>query len=216
VYFSHQFILRSFHCSSLTLLSIKNTIYYREAILNPNHSLQKLYLHSNQSNTNINTTFYHDEHFYLKIIIIYFMVYICYDLKNCLKRIDLLIHHIVCLTWGYVNFTYFLGFISFLIMCEGITFAYTFNTFKKQLIYRVIFTSLVRFPAWILTFLMTIYHYHYYFNYTEANNLIILFNSFISCIMILMDCIWFTQNLKKLKQIYKCECECNNLNLIHQ
>ena len=59
VYFSNQFTFRSFHCSSLTLLSLKNTIYYGKSILDPYHSLQTLYLHTNQTN---NATFYsHDD-----------------------------------------------------------------------------------------------------------------------------------------------------------
>lgn len=213
VYFSNQFTFRSFHCSSLALLSIKNTIYYGSSIIDPYHSLQRLYLHSNRNQTDddiLTFNIYRDhENFYLKIIPIYFMVYIVYDLKHCFKRIDLLIHHIVCLTWSYINLTFFLGLISLNILCEGITFAYTLNTLKNQSIYRLIFTSLVRFPVWFLTFFTAI---NIYSSYNETGKSIILFNYIVSCIMILMDCIWFAQNVKKLKQIYKSECD-NNIKI---
>ena len=43
---SNQIIFRSFHCSSLALLSLKNTIHYGLSnLLNPHHSIQRL--HSN-------------------------------------------------------------------------------------------------------------------------------------------------------------------------
>ena len=186
VYFSNQFTFRSFHCTSLALLSLRNTIYYGESILDPYHSLQTLYLHSNQSD---------DEHFYLKIIPIYFMSYIFYDVKHCFKRIDLLIHHIICLIWGYSN-TRFIGFISFNILAEGITFAYIINTVKNQLIYRLIFTFILRFPIWII---MSVYSYS---TYNIVSGFLYSLNYSIISIMILMDCIWFVQNLKKLNQIY--------------
>lgn len=202
LYFLNQFTFRSFHCSSLALLSLKNTIYYGKSILDPHHSLQTIYLHSNQPNTTSNS--YNDQDFYLKIIPVYFIVYIGYDLKHCHKRIDLLIHHTVCLLWGYINITRVIGFISFFILAEGITFAYTINTLKNQLIYRLIFTFFVRFPMWIIG------SYYYDFSYNIHNTLIYLFNHTIIFIMILMDCVWFSQNLKKLKQI--CERECADQN----
>jgi hypothetical protein len=206
LYFSNQFTFRSVHCSSLALLSLKNIIYYGKLILDPYHSLQTIYLYSS---TTSNGYGHEDFHFKcLRIIPVYFIVYIVYDLKHCYKRIDLLIHHTVCLLWWCINITRFIGFISFFILAEGITFAYTINTLKNQLIYRLIFTFFVRFPIWIIG------SYYYYFSYNIHNTLINLFNHTIMFIMILMDCVWFSQNLKKLKQICKreCECECANQN----
>lgn len=206
LYFSNQFTFRSVHCSSLALLSLKNTMYYGKSILDPYHSLQTIHLQSNQLNTTSNG--YGHEDFHLKcltIIPIYFIVYIFYDLKHCHKRIDLLIHHTICLLWVYVNINHLVGFISFNILAEGITFAYTINTLKNQLIYRLIFTFFVRFPIWIISS-----YYYYFFSYNIHNTLIYLFNHTIMFIMILMDCVWFSQNLKKLKQI--CERECADQN----
>lgn len=198
VYFLNQFTFRSFHCISLALLSLKNTMYYGKSIVDPYHSLQTLYLHTNQTN---NVIFYshHDKDFYLKIIPIYFVVYIFYDLKHCNKRIDLLIHHTICLLWGYINITHFIGFISFFILAEGVTFAYAIDK-KNQLIYRLIFTFFVRFPLWIIGLFSFYPSYH-------VDNLIYLFNYTILFTMILMDCVWFTQNFKKLKQMCERECE---------
>ena len=205
LYFSNQFTFRSFHCSSLALLSLKNIMYYGKSILDPYHSLQTIHLQSSQPNTTSNG-YYDGQDFYLKIIPVYFIVYIVYDLKHCHKRIDLLIHHTVCLLWGCINITRVIGFISFFILAEGITFAYTINTLKNQLIYRLIFTFFVRFPIWIIG------SYYYYFSYNIHNTLIYLFNHTIIFIMILMDCVWFSQNLKKLKQICRRECECTDQN----
>lgn len=201
VFFSNPFTFRSFHCSSLALLSLKNTIYYGKSIIDPFHSLQTLYLHTNQSN---NETFYsyHDKDFYLKIIPIYFTVYIFYDLKHCIKRIELFIHHIICLSWAYFSIPYFIGFISFIILAEGVTFAYTINTLKNQLIYRLIFTCFVRFPIWIIALFSFYPIFH-------VDNLIHLFYHIIGFIMVIMDCMWFTQNFKKLKQICDGECMAN-------
>jgi hypothetical protein len=204
VYFSNQFTFRSFHCSSLTLLSLKNTIYYGKSILDPYHSLQTLYLHTNQTN---NATFYshnsHDDNdFCLKIIPVYFVVYIFYDLKHCHKRTELLIHHIVCLLWAYNSIAHFIGFISFIILAEGITFAYTIDKLKNQLIYRLIFTFFVRFPIWTISLFS---FYPVYPIYHVENLYLYVFNIIIFFIMILMDCIWFTQNFKKLKKLCKCE-----------
>ena len=205
LYFSNQFTFRSFHCSSLALLSLKNIMYYGKSILDPYHSLQTIHLQSSQPNTTSNG-YYDGQDFYLKIIPVYFIVYIVYDLKHCHKRIDLLIHHTVCLLWGCINITRVIGFISFFILAEGITFAYTINTLKNQLIYRLIFTFFVRFPIWIIG------SYYYYFSYNIHNTLIYLFNHTIIFIMILMDCVWFSQNLKKLKQICRRERECTDQN----
>jgi len=192
--FSNQFTFRSFHCTSIALLSLKNTMYYGKSMLDPYHSLQTIYLHSS---TTSNGYGHEDFHFKcLRIIPVYFLVYIFYDLKHCHKRFDLLIHHMMCLLWGYINIARFVGFISFFILAEGITFAYTINTFKNQLIYRLVFTFFIRFPIWIIV------SYYYYFSYNIHNTLIYLFNHTIIFIMILMDSIWFSQNLKKLKQLY--------------
>ena len=207
LYFSNQFTFRSFHFSSLALLSLKNTMYYGKSILDPYHSLQTIHLQSNQLNTTSNG--YNDQDFYLKIIPVYFIVYIVYDLKHCHKRIDLLIHHTVCLLWEYINITRFIGFISFFILAEGITFAYTITTLKNQLIYRLIFTFFVRFPIWIIG----LYYYYFSYNvYNTYNTVIYLFNHTIIFIMILMDCVWFSHNLKKLKQIFRRERECTDQN----
>jgi hypothetical protein len=197
VYFSNQFTFRSFHCSSLALLSLKNTIYYGKSIVDPYHSLQTLHSHTNKTNL----TFYShdDEDFYLKIIPVYFVVYIFYDLKHCTKRIDLFIHHIICFLWGYLAFAHLIGFISFIILAEGVTFAYTIGKVRNQLIYRLIFTFFVRFPIWIISLFST-------YPVVHVENLHILFAFTIIFIMILMDCMWVIQNFKKLKQI--CECEC--------
>jgi hypothetical protein len=192
VYFSNQFTFRSFHCSSLALLSLKNTIYYGESIVDPYHPLQTL--HTNQTN---NVTFYshHDKDFYLKIIPVYFLVYLFYDLKHCNKRIELFIHHIVCFLWGYFNFARLIGYISFVMLAEGVTFAYSIGKVRNQLIYRLIFTFFVRFPIWIIC-LFSIYPTH-----QSAEKLPFLFNLTILFIIFLMDCMWFTQYFKKLKQI---------------
>jgi hypothetical protein len=192
VYFSNQFTFRSFHCSSLALLSLKNTIYYGKSIVDPYHSLQTL--HSHTSKTNLTFYSHGDEDFYLKIIPVYFIVYIFYDLKHCTKRIDLFIHHIICFVWGYFSFPHFIGFISFIILAEGVTFAYTIDTLKNQLIYRLVFTFFVRFPIWIIALFSFYPIFH-------VDNLLHLFNNIIVFIMIIMDCMWFTQNFKKLKQI---------------
>ena len=196
VYFSNQFTFRSFHCSSLALLSLKNTIYYGKSIVDPYHSLQTLHSHTNKTNL----TFYShdDEDFYLKIIPVYFLVYLFYDLKHCTKRIELFIHHLVCFLWGYFTFARLIGFISFVILAEGVTFAYSIGKVRNQLIYRLIFTFFVRFPIWIIC-LFSIYPIH------QSEKLLFPFNITSMFIIILMDCMWVTQYFKKLKKI--CECE---------
>ena len=179
VYFLNQFTFRSFHCGSLALLSLKNTMHYGKSILDLNHSLQTIYLqHSNQSSNNTFTNTITSNSYYdynedfnlkcLKIIPIYFVVYIFYDLKHCHKRIDLLIHHTMCLLWAYTNITQFVGVISFIILAEGVTFAYAIDKVKNQLIYRLIFTFFVRFSIWTIS-LFSFYVenvYLYVFNLT--------------------------------------------------
>jgi hypothetical protein len=189
VYFSNSITFRAFHCTFLALLSLKNTIYYGESILDGNSSLQTLYL-TNESITRSLSS--NDEHFYLKLVPLYFTVYIIYDLKHSYKRIDLLFHHLVCILWGFANIRHLIGFMSFTIFAEGITFAYAITIFKNQLIYRLIFTTIIRFPVWLITL------YHLIPNNLDLFNVTILF------MMILLDCVWFNQNYKKLQKI------CNN------
>jgi len=204
VYISNQNIFRSFHCTCLSLLSLKNTMYYGKEILNAANPLQRLYLSSPGSDHQLDEVYniYAHKDFYLKFIVIYFIVYTLYDLIHCYKRIDLLIHHLVCLIWGYVNFIYGIGFISFNILSEGLTFAYNISTFKNQLIYRLLFTCFIRFPVW------TVGGYYYYscrvdssctFFHDEVAD---VFNGICVSCMILMDYLWSKQNYKKLKKIW--------------
>lgn len=188
LYISNNLIFRAFHCTSLALLSLKNTIYYGESVVNCSSSTQTL--HSVFSHF-----YFDDEDFYLKIIPIYFIQYICYDLKNCIKRIDLLVHHIICIAWSLLNFRHRLAFISFAILSEGVTFAYAIHSFKNQLIFRLLFTTIIRFPVW------TVMLYTQYKSYIPGYDLLYYFNEFIASLMILMDCMWFFQNFKKLQKI---------------
>ena len=125
-------------------------------------------------------------------------MYLFYDLKHCTKRIELFIHHLVCFLWGYFTFARLIGFISFVILAEGVTFAYSIGKVRNQLIYRLIFTFFVRFPIWIIC-LFSIYPIH------QSEKLLFPFNITSMFIIILMDCMWVTQYFKKLKKI--CECE---------
>lgn len=192
VYFSNHLTFRAFHCTSLAMLSLKNTIYYGTSIIDRSNSLQTLY--SNESITGLSINY--NEDFYLKITPLYFIFYLMYDLKHSYKRIDLLFHHIVCIVWALTNIRYLVGFISFIIFAEGITFAYAINTFKNQLIYRLIFTTMIRFPVWLITLYYSIPTYPaVVYNFD-------LFNFTIALIMILLDSVWFSQNYKKLEKIY--------------
>jgi len=197
IYISNHLRFRAFHCTSLALLSLKNIIYYGKSIIDHGNPLQTLYSSESKSITGLSIFHYNNEDFYLKITPLYFTVYIIYDLKHSYKRIDLLFHHLVCILWVFANIQNSIGFISFIIFAEGITFAYTINTFKNQLIYRLIFTSIIRFPVWLISL------YHSIPNYPEINNLDLL-NFTILLLMILLDCMWFNQNYKKLQKI------CNN------
>jgi hypothetical protein len=192
IYVSNQMIFRAFHCTSLALLSLKNTFYYGTQIINFHSSLQTLY--SAQPLTLLSSNYY-SEDFYLKIIPVYFILYIVYDLKNCTKRIDLFFHHVVCIIWGLLNFNSRIGLISFAIFPEGVTFAYMISTFKYQLIYRLLFTTIFRFPVW------TIMIYAQYTMYVPRYDFMYVLNETITVIMILMDCVWCFQNYKKLKKI---------------
>jgi hypothetical protein len=194
IYFSNHLTFRVFHCTSLALFSLKNTIYYGKSIIDRSNSLQTL--HSTESITEFSD--YYNEHFYLKIIPLYFVTYLIYDLKHSYKRIDLLIHHLVCILWASANIRDFVGFISFDIFAEGVTFAYAITTLKNQLIYRLIFTIIIRFPIWLTTLYYSIPFYH-----AEVFYKLDLFNFTVLLIMILMDCVWFNQNYKKLEKIFK-------------
>lgn len=201
IYFSNHLTFRAYHCTSLALLSLKNTVYYGKSIIDRSNSIQTLY--SNESITGGALSDYYNENFYLKIIPLYFIVYLLYDLKHSYKRIDLLFHHLVCILWVSANIRYFIGFISFVIFAEGITFAYAITTFKNQLIYRLIFTTIIRFPIWITTLYYSISIYPVVVYPVAIYNLD-LFNFTVVLIMILLDCLWFNQNYKKLEKI------CNN------
>jgi hypothetical protein len=191
VYISNHLTFRAFHCTSLALLSLKNTIYYGKSIIDHSNPLQTLYSTESESITGL-SIFHYNEDFYLKITPLYFILYIIYDLKHSYKRIDLLFHHLVCVLWAFANIRNLIGFMSFIIFAEGITFAYAINTFKNQLIYRLIFTTIIRFPVWLISL------YYSIPNYAAINNLD-LFNFIIVLIMILLDCVWFNQNYKKLQ-----------------
>jgi hypothetical protein len=203
IYFSNHLKFRAFHCTCLTLLSIKNINYYGTSILDRHSSLQTLYSYStrpvtNSSSISISTSSYYSdgEYFYLKIIPVYFVLYIFYDFKHCNKRIDLLIHHLVCVLWALTNIQSNLGLISVCIFAEGVTFAYAIPTFKNQLMYRLFFTTIFRFPVWILI------AYTYYSSDLTVVDLLSLFNYTIIVVMILMDSMWSIQNYKKLQNIF--------------
>jgi len=192
-YIVNQNIFRAFHCTSLALLSLKNTIHYGGTLLlDVENPIQKIYSNSNSSH--MFDVYYNknDNGYYLKFIALYFLAYIFYDLKTCCKRYDLLIHHIVCILWGVLNYEYMIGFISVIIMAEGVTFAYFINTFKYQLVYRLLYTLIVRFPIWISVC------NSYLFN---VSSLLDLFNMCVLVFMFGMDFIWSSNNLKKLKQL---------------
>jgi len=196
IYISNQNYFRSFHCISLSFLSLKNTLYYGTDIFK-NNPIQRLY--SDVTNSNQIYTIYSHEHFDLKITALYFMVYILYDLKNCYKskRVDLFIHHITCFMWSTVSCMYgVLGYVSHNILCEGVTFAYIIPTFKNQLIYRLLFTIFVRFP--VLISCVYYYCYYYYGNAIAID----LFNFICVSTMMVMDCFWWKQNYNKLKGIW--------------
>lgn len=188
-YIVHQNIFRAFHCTSLALLSFKNTIHYgATSLLDVENPIQKIYSNSSYiHNHNDN------DGYYLKIIIVYFFAYILYDLKHSYKRYDLLIHHVVCLLWGFFNYKHFIGFISVVIMAEGVTFAYFIHAFKYQLVYRLLYTLVVRFPIWI----KCTYHIYLF----DVLSLLDLFNACVLMFMFGMDSVWSANNLKKLKQL---------------
>lgn len=202
LYFVNQNIFRAFHCTSLALLSLKNTVYYGTSLIDIQNPIQKIYsITSNTSSGDHGDHYKYYKHYthdyngyYLKVIALYFIGYILYDLKNCC-RYDLFIHHIVCILWCVLNYKYFIGFTSFVIMAEGVTFAYFINAFKHQLVYRLLFTFIVRFPIWI----MCIYNV-----YSHSFNVLSLLNSLNVCVLVFMfgmDCLWSIKNFKKLKQL---------------
>ena len=190
LYFVKQNSFRAFHCTSLALLSLKNTVYYGTSLIDYKNPIQNIFsVKSNTSSDVYNDYDYNG--YYLKVIVLYFYAYILYDLKHCYKRYDLFMHHIVCLPWGFLNYKQHIGFMSFVIMAEGVTFAYFINTFKYQLVYRLLYTLIVRFPIWISVFF-------YLFN---VSSLLDLFNMCVLVFMFGMDFIWSSNNLKKLKQL---------------
>jgi len=206
LYFVNQNIFRAFHCTSLALLSLKNTVYYGTSLIDYKNPIQTIFsIPSSISNTSsdmynvyhiYNDYDYNGYYYYLKVVVLYFYTYILYDLKHCYKRYDLFMHHIVCLPWVFLNYKHYIGFISFIIMAEGVTFAYFINTFKYQLVYRLLFTFIVRFPIWI-TCIYNIYNI-YSFNVLSSLD---LFNACVFMFMFGMDSIWSSNNLKKLKQL---------------
>lgn len=197
VYISNQVIFRSFHCTSLTLLSLRNTLHYGlSTLLEVHHPVQTMLLNvsfsfdvfelkkkefSNQNN----------EDLFLKLIPFYFLTYLLYDLKHCNKRCDLFIHHITCFVWCTLNYNHLLGCISFIIMAEGVTFAYFIKVVKYQYIYRLLFTVFVRFPIWIIYMIIVFFNHELHIRNTNACVFVFMF---------FMDCIWLSKNLKKLKQ----------------
>jgi hypothetical protein len=193
LYFSNHLTFRAFHCTFLATLSLKNTIYYGNPIIDRNSSIQTLY--SYNESAAVTGLFSNDEHFYLKITPLYFITYIFYDLKHSYKRIDLLVHHIISSLWFWANLRDAVGTISFIIFAEGVTFAYVIPTLQNQLIYRLIFSTIIRFPIW-LTCLYSLYFY------PSANYKLELFNVIVVLLMTFLECVWFNQNYKKLKTIY--------------
>ena len=188
-YIVHQNIFRAFHCTSLALLSLKNTIHYgATSLLDVENPIQKIY-----SNSSYIHNYNDNDGYYLKIIMLYFFAYILYDLKHSYKRYDLFIHHIVCLLWVFFNYKHFIGFISVIIMAEGVTFAYFIHAFKYQLVYRLLYTLIVRFLIWIKC-------YQYLFKFNDLS-LLDLFNACVLVFMFGMDSLWSVNNLKKLKQL---------------
>lgn len=199
VYICNQIIFRSFHCTSLALLSFKNMMQYGFTLVELQHPIQTILSNVSLSLISLendkykeNNYYQIDEHFFIKMIVLYFLVYLIYDLKHCNKRNDLLIHHIVCFVWGLLNYNYYVGYISVTIIAEGVTFAYFIPILKYQYIYRLVFTTFVRVPLWIINI---------YWLYLHDNIYIInIINMCVFIFMFCMDCIWLNQNLKKIKQ----------------
>jgi hypothetical protein len=197
VYICNQFIFRGFHCTSLALLSLKNNMQYGFlALVERQHPVQTILsnysLSLNLINQSKQSSYQNDKDYFIKFILIYFLTYLAYDLKHCYKRKDLFIHHMVCFIWGILNYKCLLGHISTVIINEGITFAYFINVVKYQCIYRLLFTTFVRFPLWLINI------YWICLRFIQYENDII--NICIFTFMFFIDCIWFSQNLKKLKQ----------------
>jgi hypothetical protein len=197
VYICNQLIFRSFHCTSLALLSLKNIMQYGFLTLveiqHPIQTILSNYSFSlNMIDQNKENSYQNDKDFFIKFIVLYFLTYLAYDLKHCYKRNDVFVHHIVCFIWGMLNYKCRLGYISITIIAEGVTFAYFIKVVKYQYIYRLLFTTFVRFPYWIINI------YWICLRFIQYENDII--NICIFILMFFMDCIWFTQNLKKLKQ----------------
>ena len=123
VYICNKFIFRSFHCTSLALLSLKNTIQYGYfTLVDPQHPVQTVlsnYSFSfNMFHESKEHNYQNDKDFFIKFILFYFLTYLAYDLKHCYKRNDLFIHHIVCFIWSMLNYNHNLGYISTVITAE--------------------------------------------------------------------------------------------------
>ena len=169
LYFVKQNSFRAFHCTSLALLSLKNTVYYGTSLIDYKNPIQNIFsVKSNTSSDVYNDYDYNG--YYLKVIVLYFYAYILYDLKHCYKRYDLFMHHIVCLPWGFLNYKQHIGFMSFVIMAEGVTF-------------------------WIMCI------YNIYSHSFSVLSLLDLFNVCVLVFMFGMDCLWSSNNFKKLKQL---------------
>lgn len=194
LYFVKQNSFRAFHCTSLALLSLKNTVYYGTSLIDYKNPIQNIFsVKSNTSSDVYNDYDYNG--YYLKVIVLYFYAYILYDLKHCYKRYDLFMHHIVCLPWGFLNYKQHIGFMSFVIMAEGVTFAYFITAFNYQLVYRLLFTFIVRFPIWIMCI------YNIYSHSFSVLSLLDLFNVCVLVFMFGMDSMWSINNFKKMKQL---------------
>lgn len=195
LYFVKQNSFRAFHCTSLALLSLKNTVYYGTSLIDYKNPIQNIFsVKSNNTSSDVYNDYDYNG-YYLKVIVLYFYAYILYDLKHCYKRYDLFMHHIVCLPWGFLNYKQHIGFMSFVIMAEGVTFAYFITAFNYQLVYRLLFTFIVRFPIWIMCI------YNIYSHSFSVLSLLDLFNVCVLVFMFGMDCLWSSNNFKKLKQL---------------
>ena len=108
---------------------------------------------------------------------------------------DLLVHHLVCIVWASSNIHHNNGLISVCIFTEGVTIAYIIPTFKNQLIYRLLFTTIFRFPIW--TFMI----YEKFHNLSNHEYILNIFNFIVATFMIFIDCVWCVQNYKRLQKI---------------
>jgi len=164
---------RGLHCGILSGFSFANSVYFREKIIDP-----KVSLYDEQPIINIS---------------LYLIFYIFFDLKNCVDRADLLIHHIFVLLWAVVNFG--TGITSFCIINEIISTAYFISSLLPQMIYRMLCITFIRFPVWL-----TVYYSNYYFyeNYDYYRN---IFNASILNAIIYLDMFWFVKYIEKVYRL---------------